>query len=134
MALAGVGRYHEALEHLLEVTRNLPREPRPLKEAAWILATCPDPKLRSPQEAVALAQRANELNPNPDTATLDVLAAAHAAAGDFDQAKSVAQEALEVAGEDQDNELILQIRQRLDLYEQERPFVEQQKADREPGG
>ena len=51
---------------------------------AWILATCSDRRLRDGGQAVRLAKKAVELK--PDVASLDTLAAAYAAAGNFDAA------------------------------------------------
>jgi len=51
---------------------------------AWLLATCSDQRFRDGDQAVLLAQKAVELK--PDVSTLDTLAAAYAAAGNFDAA------------------------------------------------
>ena len=52
------------------------------------------PSIRNPAEAVRLADRAVALTQRRDANTLDVLAVAHAAAGDFDRAIAIADEAL----------------------------------------
>jgi tetratricopeptide (TPR) repeat protein len=51
---------------------------------AWLLATCADQRFRDGNQAVLMAQKAVELNPDVDT--LDTLAAAYAAAGNFEAA------------------------------------------------
>jgi tetratricopeptide (TPR) repeat protein len=51
---------------------------------AWILATAADPRYRDGAKAVILAQKAVELKPNGPS--LDTLAAAYAAAGNFESA------------------------------------------------
>jgi tetratricopeptide (TPR) repeat protein len=51
---------------------------------AWVLATCADQRFRNGAQAVLLAQKAVELK--PDVGSLDTLAAAYAAAGNFDAA------------------------------------------------
>lgn len=53
---------------------------------AWLLATCPDPGLRDGKTAIASATRACEMTDWKNAAILDTLAAAHAEAGDFDEA------------------------------------------------
>ena len=53
--------------------------------------------VRNPEEAVQLADRAVVLTLRRDANTLDVLAVAHAAAGDFDRAIAIADEALGLA-------------------------------------
>jgi len=65
-----------------------------ISSLASVLAAAPDASFRNPSEALQLAERAVELTGRRDANTLDVLAVAHAAAGDFDRAKAVADEAL----------------------------------------
>jgi serine/threonine protein kinase len=51
-------------------------------ELAWLLATCPDPQVRDPDRAVALATRLLERAPD-DPVYLATLGAAHYARGDY---------------------------------------------------
>ena len=51
---------------------------------AWVLATCSDQRIRNGGQAVILARKAVELE--PDISSMDTLAAAYAAAGDFNSA------------------------------------------------
>jgi cell division protein FtsN/Flp pilus assembly protein TadD len=51
---------------------------------AWVLATCADQRFRDGGQAVGLAQKAVKLK--PDVVSLDTLAAAYAAVGNFDAA------------------------------------------------
>jgi tetratricopeptide (TPR) repeat protein len=57
-----------------------------LNELAWVLATCPDDKVRDGQRAVALATTLNKLSDEKNPEHLDTLAAAQAEAGNFDEA------------------------------------------------
>jgi tetratricopeptide (TPR) repeat protein len=59
---------------------------------AWLLATCPDAKIRDGQEAVRLALKAVSIDRNAQN--LDTLAAAQARKGDFKQAVETQQAAL----------------------------------------
>ena len=61
---------------------------------ASLLAASPDSSVRNPPEAVRLAERAAALTLRRDANTLDVLAVAQGAAGNFDRAVAVADEAL----------------------------------------
>jgi tetratricopeptide (TPR) repeat protein len=61
---------------------------------ASVLAAAPDASVRQPAEAVRLADKAVALTHRRDATALDVLAVAHAAAGDFGRATDVADEAL----------------------------------------
>ena len=60
---------------------------------AWVLATCADQRFRNGGQAVELAQKAVELK--PDVGSLDTLAAAYAAAGNFDAAVDTQKEAIQ---------------------------------------
>jgi tetratricopeptide (TPR) repeat protein len=60
---------------------------------AWILATTDDKQLRNGAEATVLAQKAVELE--PDVTSLDTLAAAQAAAGNYEAAAETQQKAIQ---------------------------------------
>ena len=53
---------------------------------AWVYATSPDPRVRNPEKAIALALRACQQTGFQSAETLDTLAAAYAAAGRFEDA------------------------------------------------
>ena len=92
-----------------------------LNSVAWILATHPDPKLRDANQAIEFAERAAELTRYQNAAVLDTLAAAYAAAGQFDRAVTTAQTALELASAAQNEQLANHIRKQLELYKQAKP-------------
>jgi tetratricopeptide (TPR) repeat protein len=85
---------------------------------AWIKATCPDDRLRDAFEALASAHTAVKLSAPDDYLTLDVLAAAHANAGEFDKAIAVEEQAINAAPAD----AVPSMRARLNLYEHRRPY------------
>lgn len=87
------------------------------RSLAWLQATCPDAKLRKPDQALVLARRAVELSPN-DYQALDTLAAAEASAGDFSRAVASQQKALTLAPLNLNNPL----QDRLALYQQHRVY------------
>ena len=60
---------------------------------AWVLATCADQRYRDGGQAVELAQKAVELK--PDVVSLDTLAAAYAAVGNFDAAVDTQKKAIQ---------------------------------------
>ncbi len=124
MALSVSGRSAEAVEAFRTAARLRPRWPAPLRRAAWILATDPDAGMRDPVEAVRLAKTASELTGHRSAPVLDTLAAAYAAAGDFELAATTARRALESAGAGGNTELSGAIRERLAVYERGRAYVD----------
>jgi Flp pilus assembly protein TadD len=86
-----------ALAHYESARRLHPDWSPPAVAAAWLLATTPIEALRDPPRAVDLARRAVAGESPPDPNSLDTLAAAQAANGDFADAAATAQRAVEGA-------------------------------------
>ena len=87
-------------------------------EAAWLFATHPDARVRDPALAISLAERGAALTNRRDPVLLDVLAAAYAASGGFEQAIAAARAARDLIP----NESVVE--QRLALYQQRRAFLD----------
>ncbi|HEY7001600.1 MAG TPA: glycosyltransferase family 39 protein [Candidatus Udaeobacter sp.] len=102
--LLSLAKEPNGLQKLHEIAANAPDSPRMLDELAWLLATYPDSQTRDGPEAVRLSDRACALTDRRIPALLDTLAAAHAEAGDFPRAISVAEEALNLARSIGDND------------------------------
>jgi tetratricopeptide (TPR) repeat protein len=81
-ALSAKGRLDEALEEYREAVRLGPNDAEAQILLAWFLATCPDRRLREPQEAVAHAERGVALAP-ASPASWGSLGAARYRAGDW---------------------------------------------------
>jgi spermidine synthase len=94
-----------------------------LSGLAWVRATAADAAIRNSEEAVRLAERAAVLSSRGDASVLDTLAAAYAAAGQFDRASQVAHEAMLVADTAGAHALWVDIRDRLQLYDRQAPFI-----------
>jgi tetratricopeptide (TPR) repeat protein len=109
-----------AIVELRRAVQSAPDSVSAVAGQASLLATVPDASLRNAAEAVRLAEQAVALTVRSDASTLDVLAAAYAASGDFDRAVGTAQEALAVNPPPQ---LALAIGRRLELYRQRRPYI-----------
>ena len=124
LRLRTAGQLDESLEHFQEAVRLKPDYPAPLNRMAWILATHPNPEVRNASQAIELAERAAELTKYQNASVLDTLAAAYAAAGQFDRAATTAQTAIALASTAEDDELVNHIRKRLALYKQTRPYRE----------
>jgi len=118
--LLAQGKRDEALGEYREVVRLQPQSAAGLENVAWALATGPHPSPRDIADAVDAAERAVSLTGRRDARALDVLAAAYAAAGDFDRAQDAAAAALRLLPAEPLN---TEIRQRLDLYRQRRPYI-----------
>jgi tetratricopeptide (TPR) repeat protein len=89
---------------------------------AWLLATCSDASLRNGNQAVALAERANQLTGNGNPVVLDTLAAAYAEAGRFPEAVTTAQRALRLAAVHSNSELAGSLQSQLKLFQAGQPF------------
>lgn len=119
-ALTVEGEFEEAVTYYRRALQVQADAPEPHVELAWLLATHPDPGIREPREAVRLAERASGLIQRKDAAVLDVLAAAYAAAGRFDEAVASARAALALLP--RQSERAAAIQHRLDLYMKGRPY------------
>jgi hypothetical protein len=89
---------------------------------AWLLATAPQDELRNGEEALRLARQLNQVNQRPEV--LDTLAAAYAETGDFDAAAQTAETAIMRASLAKQTKLEQEIRARLELYQQHKPYRE----------
>ena len=123
-SLAALGRYAEAAARYRQVlgldAGSVPAQGR----LAWILATAPDENVRRPKEAVALASSAVSATAGEVPELLDTLAAAQAAAGNFREALAQIGAAVKLAEAQGRNDLLAVMRQRRNLYEQGRPYLE----------
>lgn len=116
-----LGEFEAALNDYAEARKLDPNFVEPVRNMAWVLATCRDEKFRNPAKAVELAELAQTLAPAPSADGLDILAAAYAAAGRFDDAVSNAEKALELATADDKAAII----NRLEAYRRQEPHIEE---------
>jgi tetratricopeptide (TPR) repeat protein len=89
---------------------------------AWLLATCSQASLRNGNQAVALAEQANQLTGYDNPVVLDTLAAAYAEAGRFPEAVTIAQRALRLAEARSNTALTVSLQSQLQLFQAGRPF------------
>jgi protein O-mannosyl-transferase len=101
--LEGVGRDAEAIAHCRRALEVAPNSIAALNALAQILATTPHVAVRNGQEAVALAEKANQLSDGKNPVVLRTLAASYAESGRSSEAAAAAQRALRLAKKDQFN-------------------------------
>jgi len=120
VVLLSVGKYDKALDDLDEVIRFAPGSARAHNERAWLLATCPEAKIRNGELAVVSATRACELTEWKDPHFLATLAAACAEAGDFTAAVKWQQQAVDLLLDK--NPEKHDYRRNLDRYKGKKPY------------
>ncbi len=114
-----------AAEALRNALQRSPDWPPVLDALARLLALDPDESLRDLPEAIRLAERLAGFSGYQEPASLDLLAAVHAAAGDFELAVRAAELALaQLAAEGVASALAEGLRDRLALYRNGQAFVE----------
>jgi len=120
-ALIDCGFYELALDIFDAVLNNNEKNDGALNSRAWLLATCPDKKIRNGNRAVIDASLSCKLTNWKEDDLLNTLAAAHAEAGEFEQAIKWQKEAislLKVESQRADWE------SRLALYREGKPYRE----------
>lgn len=120
-----LGRPREALNAWRTGAARLPQANSLAAALAWALATHPEPALRDPDTAIILAEKLCDRSRHGDAAQLDILAAAYAAAGRFNEAQRTAEQALALASAQASGQtdLAAAINARLQLYQASRPYV-----------
>ena len=116
------GRLDETIAHFKKSLEIRPDQVEIQNNLAWLLATSPQASLRNGNQAVELAERANQLAGAKNPNVLCTLAAAYAEAGRFSEAVETAQRALSLAGAQYNTALADDIKSQLKLYQAGVPF------------
>jgi tetratricopeptide (TPR) repeat protein len=118
-ALVATGERRQAVQEWKRALAVRPDSAAVLIDFAWLLIGSPE--LRNGADATSMAEQANRVTGGNNPLALDVLAAAYASADRTELAIDTAQKALQRALALKNDSLALQIRQRLELYQQRRP-------------
>ncbi|HZE70695.1 MAG TPA: tetratricopeptide repeat protein, partial [Pyrinomonadaceae bacterium] len=118
------GRVRDAMAEYTNALQISPENLAALSNLAWLLATSSDSSLRNGSEAVRLAERADSASSRSDKhpTVLRILAAAHAEAGQFAEAKETAHQALEAANIQGNTALAEALQGELALYDLGLPY------------
>lgn len=123
LAWRGLGRPELARGSLRRAVQLRPNWVAALTQTAWLLATGPSAERPEVLEAITLAERAAELTGRQDPFALDTLAAAHAAAGSFEEAIAWAERSLSLLERARAEPTRVQaVRDRLEHYRRGEPF------------
>lgn len=112
----------QAVIHFQEALLLAPNDFRALTWLARVRASHPDPALRNATEAIALAQRADQLTGGSEPFVLDTLAMAYAEAGRFSDAERVIQQSIVLATRAGATNEVAAMEQKLDLYKSRQPY------------
>lgn len=121
-----IGNFRAALADYAKVLELSPDDPYALNELAWLQASCPDRSVRDGHAAVRASTKACELTRWKEWSSIDTLAAAHAEAGDFDQAVKFQEHAIGMKSPDPDDRKGMG--DRLALYRRRQPYRDEAKA------
>jgi tetratricopeptide (TPR) repeat protein len=118
LALAEVhlGKYAGAIEHYEKVLTLTPDDPATLNNLALLYATATNTDLRSPKMAAQLATRACDATTNQNARYMDTLARCYAADGDFFQAITWEDKAIQRANQLNDTDLARELQTRYALF------------------
>jgi spermidine synthase len=119
--LAQSGKWADAVKALRMARTRAADNQQVLNDLAWLLATAPDPKVRSGPEALQLAEHLCGPGSNPPPVFQRTLAAAYAEMGRFEDAAAAAA-AAELAAKGNDPALARQLQDQSVLYRQGQAF------------
>ena len=129
VTLASVDRAEAGRPHAARAVALDPKWLARLGDTAWRGATLRGVGTRNARErrlTLQLARWSAELTDPPTPRSLDVLAAAHASAGQFGAAVRIARKGVRLAEQTGDRRQAAALRERLMLYQDDRPFVREQ--------
>ncbi len=121
-ALRMQGRNEEALAQMRQALQGQPDLLQALDEAAWMMATSREASLRNGAAAIELAERAVQVSGGQQPQILATLAASYAEAGRFAKAVETVHQALDLAEQQNNQQLAGGLNAMLARYETGVPF------------
>jgi tetratricopeptide (TPR) repeat protein len=121
-ALGEEGQQSAASSQYDAALRLNPHWPQSVLAEAWTLATHPEPRRRNGMQALRSARIACQATSYQSPQALDVLAAAHAEAGQFEQAVSWQRKVLTLLPDNIASSAKTALQVRLQLYERRQPY------------
>jgi tetratricopeptide (TPR) repeat protein len=132
LALLHTGNVQEALVHFEKSLQIQPDNMNAQCNLAWILATSPDFSLRDGPKAVELASYVARRAGHPNAIVLRTLAAAYAENGQFREAISIAQQALQLAISQGNSPLAADLQRNIASYQMNVPLRVPERANAPP--
>ena len=120
-AWSAKGDYEKAIADYNATVNIDPKDAEGYNARAWLMATCSDPKYRDGKRAVESGIMACKLTEWKEANYIDTLAAAHAEAGDFDEAVKWQTKAIDLYADRGDKE---KGDERLKRYRERKPYRE----------
>jgi tetratricopeptide (TPR) repeat protein len=115
--------YDRAVADFTQAGRLDPNEARAYNSAAWLSATCPDPRYRNGKGAVISSTEACNMTGWSNSNSINTVAAAYAEAGDFNSAVNYQNKAIDLNPTDAD--FVKGAKERLALYQDHKPYREE---------
>ncbi len=120
------GNFSGAIRQYEQTLQNDPDYYEARNNLAWLLATCPEARLRDGKRAVELAERVARKTGRENAVVLDTLAAAYAEAGRYPEATETARQSEQIQA--RQRAAPTGIRERIKLYQSGRPYHEPAKT------
>jgi len=121
-ALVRKGQLAEAIAEYGKTIELQPTNATTLNNLAWILAAAPDDSVRNGQRALSLAEKAVQLSGTNSPEILATLSVAYAEVGNFSNATTTAQQALELPATKRSSAISDSLQSKIKLYESSSPF------------